>query len=451
MSKSSKYIIIFGIAIAICLNLFLRFGPKDSRNEIESLRQVLPQADFFSNKLNNPPHYVAYQAGKTASDRRVIGYAFLTTDLAAEERGYSGPIKVLIGIDLKGKITGIKILEHTETSSYVKAFSKYIAQFKGKSVTDDFKLGYDLDGITGATITSEAIARSVRKSIHRFIATAKLGEKLKEYKSSTWEQFRKPNIYLTISVFLLGIISIIFKKRNLRKFSLFIAMVFLGFLTNNYISTMTFSSVVLGKAPPLFFGFLWYLTFVLSLALSFIVAGFFCGWICPFGAVQELVKSCTKSETRISRDVKRSIGDVRIGILFFAGIMTIALSDPNISNYEPFSTLFTRTGTLVAWIYLGVIGIASFFSCRFFCKYLCAVGVIFGWLSVIGIYKVKAFSGCTGCGSCVKVCPTEAIEYQGELKDKSPEEKLRFDYSKCISCLECSRVCPEKAIKLTRS
>ncbi|MFH1778699.1 MAG: FMN-binding protein [Candidatus Omnitrophota bacterium] len=450
MSNISKYIIVFGIAVAICSNLFLRFGPKYLINETESLREVLPQADFFLGKLSDPPHYAGYKGSRTAHDRRVIGYAFLTTDLAPEEGGYSGPIKAVVGIDLNGKITGVKILEHTETSSYVKSLPEFIAQFKGKSIYDDFKLGYGLDGITGATITSEAIARSVRKSIQNFIATMKLAEKLKEYKPSFWKQFKNPNIYLTIGVFILGITSIIVKKRRLRKFALFVTMVFMGFLANNYIPTMTFASTVLGKLPPLSYGFIWYLTLALSLILSFIVVGFFCGWVCPFGAAQELAKGCIKGEARVSRDVKRRFGDVRLGILFFVGITTIALNDPNVSNFEPFSTLFTRTGTLVAWIYLTTIGIASFFNCRFFCKYLCAVGVIFGWLSKIGIYKVKASSGCIGCGSCVTACPTEAIQYLSELKDRSPEEKLRFDYSRCISCLECSRVCPERVIKLTK-
>lgn len=450
MSKISKYIVIFGIAIAICSNLYLRIAPRDLRNEIGSLKEVLPQADYFSGKLSNPPHYLGYSATAPTPEKRIIGYAFVTTDLAPEERGYSGPIKAVVGLDLNGKITGIKILEHTETPSYVRTLPQFIAQVKGKSVYDNFRLGRDIDAITRATITSEAIARSVRKSI-RTIAKTKLGLTVKEEESSFWQQFKNVNIYLTIGVFLLGIISVVSKKRPLRRVALFVSTIAIGFLANNYISTVTFSSALLGKSPPLIHGFLWYLSFASSLILSFIVIGFFCGWVCPFGAAQELVKSCTKGEVRISRDVKEKFGDVRLGILFFVGVMTIALNNPNVSNFEPFATLFARTGTLVAWVYLATIGIASLFNSRFFCKYLCAVGVIFGWLNKIGIYKVKPFSGCTGCQLCVKACPTEAIEYQGELKEKPPEERLNFDYSKCISCLECSYACPEKVIRLTKT
>ncbi len=450
MSRISKYIIIFGIVVAIFSNLYLRFGPKDLKSEVESLKEVLPQVDSYSSKLSNPLRYEAYKGSDTTHDRRLVGYAVVTTDLAPKERGYSGPIKVLVGVDLEGNITGIKVLEHTETPSYVRPLPQFIAQFKGKSAYDNFKLGRDIDGITRATITSEAIARSVRKSI-RTIAKMKLGFKIKEEEASFWEQFKDVNVYLTLSVFFLGIISVIIKKRPVRKCALFIAMVIIGFLANNYISTVTFSSAVLGKSPPLVHGFLWHLTFLLSLVLSFIVVGFFCGWICPFGAAQELAKSCVKGEVRFSRDVKEKFGDIRLGILFFVGVMTIALNNPDISNFEPFATLFARTGSFVAWIYLATISIASFCNSRFFCKYLCAVGVIFGWLNKIGIYKVKPFSGCTGCGLCVKVCPTEAIEYRGELKEKLPEERLDFDYSRCISCLECIHACPEKVIRLTKA
>lgn len=449
MSRFSKYIIVFGIAVSILSNLYLRYGPKDLRKEVESLKEVLPQADSYSSKLSNPLRYEAYKGSETTHDKRIVGYAFVTTDLAPEERGYSGPIKALIGVDLDGNITGIKILEHTETPSYVRTLPQFIAQFKGKSALDSFKLGYDIDAITRATITSEAIARSVRKSITT-VARAKLGLRIEEEKVLFREQFKNRNIYLTIGVFLLGVISIIVKARILRQATLFVAMVILGFLANNYISTVTFSSAVLGKAPPLIHGFLWYLTFALSLIFSFIFVGFFCGWVCPFGAAQELAKHCIKGEVRISRETKSKLGDLRFSILFFVGVMTIALNNPNVSNFEPFATLFARTGTIIAWIYFATIAIASFFNCRFFCKYLCAIGLIFGWLNKIGIYKVKPFPGCTGCQLCVKACPTEAIEYKGELKDSPPENRLIFDYPKCVSCLECIHSCPEKVIRLVR-
>lgn len=448
MSKVSKSIVLFGIAVAICSNLYLKFRPKDLRSEVESLKEVLPQAGYFSDKLDNPPHYLGYST-TTAADKRIVGYAFVTTDFAAEERGYSGPIKALVGIDLDGRITGVKILEHTETPSYVRTLSQFIAQFKGKSAYDNFKVGADIDGITRATITSEAVARSVRKSI-RAVAKTKLGLDIKEEELSFWEQFKNVNIYLTIGVFLFGIVSIISKKRFLRKFALFTAMAVIGFLANNFLSTVTFSSAILGRSPPLVHGFLWHLTFALSIILSFVVVGFFCGWICPFGAAQELFKGCVKGEVRLSKEVKRRFGDLRLGILFFVGVVTVALNNPNVSNFEPFATLFTRTGTLVAWTYLAIIGAASLFNSRFFCKHLCAVGAIFGWLSKIGIYKVRVSSGCTGCQLCAKACPTEAIEYRGEFKERAPKERLNFDYSKCISCLECVHACPEKVIGLTK-
>lgn len=449
MSRISKYIIVFGITVAIFSNLYLRFEPKDLRSEVESLKEVFPQADYFSGKLSNPPHYLAYKATVSTHEKRVIGYVFVTTELTEEGQGYSGPIKALVGLDSNGKITGIKILEHTETLSYVRTLPQFIAQFKGKPVYDNFKLGGDLDGITHATITSEAIARSVRKSI-RTIARMKLGLKAKEVEPSFWNRFKNINIYLTIGVFLLGIISIIIKKRPLRKLALFITMAYLGFLANNYITTVTFSSAVLGKLSSLAYNFLWYLTLGLSIVLSFIVAGFFCGWVCPFGAVQELSKNCIKAEIKLRSSTKSQIGDIRLGILFFVMVVTIALNNPNISNFEPFATLFTRSGTILAWAYLAIIVLASFFNSRFFCKYLCAAGVIFGWIAKFGIYKVKAFSGCTGCGLCVKTCPTEAMEYKGDAQQSEPQNNLVFDYSRCISCLECVHACPENAMRLTR-
>ncbi|MEM2908132.1 MAG: 4Fe-4S binding protein [Candidatus Hadarchaeales archaeon] len=51
---------------------------------------------------------------------------------------------------------------------------------------------------------------------------------------------------------------------------------------------------------------------------------------------------------------------------------------------------------------------------------------------------------CTGCGACVQVCPTGAIE----MVDEGNERKVKFKYEKCISCASCEEVCPEEAVEL---
>ena len=72
------------------------------------MRQLFPSATTFSPKGGDPPHIKAYN-GQT-----LLGYLFWTTEILPLERGYGGPIAILIGLDINGKMTGLYVGEHHE-------------------------------------------------------------------------------------------------------------------------------------------------------------------------------------------------------------------------------------------------------------------------------------------------------------------------------------------------
>lgn len=172
----------------------------------ESLKVVVPQADRFSDKRDCPlpagkaiAYYEAY-----AGNGGVIGYALL-----GERQGYQSMLKVLIGIDPKGIIQGIKVLEQAETPGLgarvdeVQAketiwtrlaglFKKSDAaavnrqpwfqeQYRGLAVNELVLLkpsqgGKGIHAITGATITSRALTQAVKDSIESFLAAKGVGK-----------------------------------------------------------------------------------------------------------------------------------------------------------------------------------------------------------------------------------------------------------------------------------
>ena len=73
------------------------------------LEQLFPSATSFSSRAGEPPHFKAFADGET-----VIGFAFWTTDLQPLERGYDGPIKMLVGMDVRGALTNVIVVEHRE-------------------------------------------------------------------------------------------------------------------------------------------------------------------------------------------------------------------------------------------------------------------------------------------------------------------------------------------------
>jgi NosR/NirI family nitrous oxide reductase transcriptional regulator len=126
------------------------------------LAGLFPGATRFSPKTGEPPHFKAY------SGSGVSGLAFWTTELEPLERGFDGPIKILVGMDVKGVLTGIIVVAHNEPyGSWSIDPPAFSAQFKGKSIRDPFRVGGDVQAISRATMTISSAARAVRNSARR--------------------------------------------------------------------------------------------------------------------------------------------------------------------------------------------------------------------------------------------------------------------------------------------
>ena len=131
------------------------------------LRRVFPGAASFSAKQPGPPrHFVAY-AGD-AADRVVAGYVFWTTELEPLERGYDGPIKMLVGVGTDAELTGVLVTEHREPYGYFSVdLPAFANQFLGKDIRDPFRVGSDVDAISRATITITSSSRAIRNGARR--------------------------------------------------------------------------------------------------------------------------------------------------------------------------------------------------------------------------------------------------------------------------------------------
>ena len=129
------------------------------------LKQLFPSATAFSPKGGDPPHFKAY-GGPGSKD--VIGYAFFTTEVTPLERGYGGPIVILVGINVKGLLTGIIITDHHEPYGDFSIDRPVFSQtFRSKDVRDPFRLGTDIDAVSRATITMSSAVRAIRNSARR--------------------------------------------------------------------------------------------------------------------------------------------------------------------------------------------------------------------------------------------------------------------------------------------
>lgn len=148
----------------------------DPRLEAQ-LKQAFPGKFTFSVKETDPlPHYKVFAAGARGA-QTLAGFAFLTTDLQPLERGYDGPIRVLVGMDLKGILTGLVVVAHNEPyGDFSVDPPSYAGQFQSKNILDQFKVGSDIDAVSRATITVTSATRAVRNSSRRVARTFLVGD-----------------------------------------------------------------------------------------------------------------------------------------------------------------------------------------------------------------------------------------------------------------------------------
>jgi transcriptional regulator of nitric oxide reductase len=150
--------------------------PDNEPKVIEQLRRVMPAAATFSPKEGSPPHFTAYSPAPGTGQPTMMGYAFWTTEIEPLERGYAGPIKILVGMDLKGILTGILVAEdHEPYGVFSVETPAFAAQFKGKNIRDPFRVGGDIDAVSRASITLTSATRAVRNSSRR-VARALLAQ-----------------------------------------------------------------------------------------------------------------------------------------------------------------------------------------------------------------------------------------------------------------------------------
>lgn len=140
------------------------------RERQEALEMTLPEAtEFKTLKIGTDPKGTISEVNVGSSSNELVGYNFTVSS-----KGYAGNIEMVVGIGKEGEIKGIKILAQTETPGLgaEAAKPKFLDQFKSKTV-DKFKVTKipseevsDIQAISGATITSDAVIVGVNDAIN---------------------------------------------------------------------------------------------------------------------------------------------------------------------------------------------------------------------------------------------------------------------------------------------
>ena len=129
------------------------------------LEKLFPNAASFAARSGTPATFRALGPATAGGEGELLGFAYWTTELEPLERGFDGPIKMLVGMDTAGVLTGVIVTDHREPYGYFSVdLPEFTGQFANKNVRDAFKVGVDVDAITRATISVTSASRAIRNA-----------------------------------------------------------------------------------------------------------------------------------------------------------------------------------------------------------------------------------------------------------------------------------------------
>ncbi len=192
------------------------------------------------------------------------------------------------------------------------------------------------------------------------------------------------------------------------------------------------------------------------LAVGVLFGRLICGWICPFGLIQELIYKIPSPKYKLPKIFtyfKYAILIVFVILLPIVVTDFMGMGQPAFCQYicpagtlsggipmiATHSELRATTGFLfglkITILFITII--ASIFLFRFFCKTLCPLGAIYGLLNKISIYHLEVDKkACIGCGKCAHTCKMDV------------DPVVNPNSAECIRCGACASACPKQAIQL---
>ena len=441
---------------------------------LADVRQVFPTAQSISPLNGRAPAYMVRGAGGQ------LGYAF-STEAVAPISAYSGkPIDTVVGLGEDGLIRGVHILHHEEPILVIgisdRDLQAFIDQFEGKKSTDRIRVGargregyVGIDGITGATITTMVLTSSVNKSvtsvaqaygIPRGAAPAMPGMETPAADGDAtaeepawmllWEERAFELIVVSLALLLLMFIlffqdwlvkrTVLFHR--LRVGYLLFTVFFLGFYCAGQLSVIN----LLAFFHSLTSGFSWdtlLIEPVIFLLWAFVAVsillwgrGVYCGWLCPFGAAQDLISKLAQRLGFEGYRLPQMVHERLWAIKYFILIALVGLSLDSMVNaarlaeVEPFKTTFVlrfmREPVFVAYA-VAMLAVSAINS-KFYCKYVCPLGAGLSFVTRFRIFDwLRRRRECgKPCQACAHQCQIAAIKPTGEIID-----------NECHYCLEC--------------
>ena len=238
------------------------------------------------------------------------------------------------------------------------------------------------------------------------------------------------DLAMLVAFVTLALVSFFRKSVSLKYVTLAVAVVYLGFTKSQLISVVNIYGLATGNLPIFKYSLAWYLFAGFTVVSTILWGRLYCGRICAYGALTQLVDRIVPARLRVDVPVwlEQRAAKIKYGLLAATILYFLVTADVAAYRYvEPF-WMFTRRATTGLWVGLAVLLVATVFVRNLYCRFLCPVGAALGLLSKLTVFRIKRWSECNTCKICEKACEWGAI--------RGPEIVM----TECVRCDDCERL-----------
>ena len=316
---------------------------------------------------------------------RELGYVVRTQPRCRDIIGYAGTTDALVVLDRDWKILGIKIHASEDTTSYIQDIAvdrRFLKKWNG--LTWDAAAALDLkaagiEGVSGATMTSMAIAQSVK---------ARLQSSRDEIVGAAAFRFALRDAALVVVLILAGVMAFgrpAWRHRWKRPYQLFL-VVYVGLIAGDLLAQKllvgwTRSGIPWTTAPGLV------LLAVAALLVPWTTRQpFYCHHVCPHGAAQELLGAIRPRRWQVTlpASVIRGLEFLPGALLAFTVVMAAVALPFDLAGLEPFAAYIIRSAG-VATLTVAALGlVASLFVPQAYCRFGCPTGALLNFVRARG-------------------------------------------------------------------
>ena len=352
---------------------FSYFNPNEDKLKVQEItitdtKNIFPDADQI---YNNGEIIKVFNNQNT-----LIGNLISSSPYTNKIVGYSGNVPLIIGISLTDSVKGVQLLKNYESPEYLNHIheNKLLNSWNNQSTLGAIEL--EIDAVSGATETSEAIIKSVR---HRLSLYKNL-----DVEKSGYKFFIEFDFLISLVLLFFAVLSFYFPKKY-RKYRILLLVsniVVWGIWQGKFISVFLLKSWLINGIPVISKIIIFSLVLLTFIFQLFNKKNFYCNYVCPFGSLQEILSKNGIFKYQIGKKAKSALNIIGLIILAVILLTLITGISFDLSLIEPFSFFNFKSASYITIIIASIILIASIFFDRPWCRFLCPTGKLIKSLNI---------------------------------------------------------------------